>query len=62
MNRDGITSQFDPLSREQILALRPGTWDDFQLLGVMQYFERKSQRVAFPVTVPCNRRGSDVQL
>ncbi len=34
-----IVKQFDPLTREQILAIRPGTWGDFELLDVLKYFE-----------------------
>jgi tetratricopeptide (TPR) repeat protein len=34
-----IAKQFDLLSREQILAIRPGTWGDFELLDVLKYFE-----------------------
>jgi hypothetical protein len=34
-----IVRQFDPLTREQILALRPGTWGDFELLDALKHFE-----------------------
>ena len=34
-----IVKQFDPLTREQILAIRPGTWGDSELLDVLKYFE-----------------------
>jgi hypothetical protein len=34
-----IVKQFDPLTRDQILAIRPGTWGDFELLDVLKYFE-----------------------
>lgn len=34
-----IVKQFDALTRDQIRALRPGTWGDSELLDVLQHFE-----------------------
>jgi tetratricopeptide (TPR) repeat protein len=36
-----IIKQFDTLTREQILALRPGVWGDLELLDVMEHFEKE---------------------
>jgi len=47
-----IVKQFDTLTREQILAIRPGTWGDFELLDALKYFEteRKDRDRAMAVT------------
>ncbi len=38
-----IVKQFDPLTRDQILAIRPGMWGDSELLDVLKYFETEKQ-------------------
>ena len=38
-----IIKQFDTLSRKQILALQPGAWGDWELLDVLQYFEKEKK-------------------
>ena len=39
MSKPSLIKQFDALTREQILALRPGAWGDEDLLEVLKYFE-----------------------
>jgi len=39
-----IIKQFDALTREQILAIRPGTWGDWELLDVIEHFARDRDR------------------
>jgi tetratricopeptide (TPR) repeat protein len=52
MSKPSLVKQFDALTREQILALRPGAWDDEDLLEVVKYFEseKKDRHRAMAVT------------
>mgnify|MGYP000254882528 CR=1 FL=1 len=43
MDRMMMIEQFDSLTREQILALRPGVWGDMDLLDVIEYFEKEKK-------------------
>ncbi len=36
-----IIRHFEGLSREKILATRPGSWSDYELLGVLQHFQQE---------------------
>lgn len=36
-----LEKQFEKLSREDILAIRPGQWSDFELLSVIQLFDEQ---------------------
>ena len=38
-----IVKQFDTLTREQILAIRPGTWGDLELLDVLKHFDTEKK-------------------
>ncbi len=42
--RKSIAEQFDPLTREQILAIRPGVWGDVELLDALGHFEKAKER------------------
>lgn len=52
MSKISLVKQFDALTREQILALRPGAWGDENLLEVIKYFEsdKKDRHSAMAVT------------
>jgi hypothetical protein len=38
-----LSKQFDPLTRQEILALHPGKWSDEDLLKVVKYFEEEKK-------------------
>lgn len=52
-----VVKQFDPLTREQILAIRPGTWGDFELLDVLKYFETERKDRLNKAVAPTHDRG-----
>ena len=43
MSNSSLIKQFDVLSRDQILALRPGEWSDGDLLKVLKYFDQEKK-------------------
>ena len=52
MSISPLSKQFDPLTRQEILALHPGKWSDEDLLKVVKYFEgeKKDRDRAMAVT------------
>ncbi|MDI6769105.1 MAG: DUF1186 domain-containing protein [Anaerolineales bacterium] len=43
MSISSIVKQFDALTRDQILALRPGSWGDLDLLDALKHFETEKK-------------------
>ena len=38
-----LVKKFDPLTPQQILALRPGSWADQDLMGAVNYFQTEKK-------------------
>lgn len=44
-----IIKHFERLSREEILATRPGAWGDYELLDVLQHFQQEDRDQAMAI-------------
>lgn len=64
MSLSPLIKQFSPLTRHQILSLRPGTWSDTDLIEAVKYFEseKKDRDRAMAVTelILCSPQMADL--